>query len=300
MEYAILVDPAKCTGCRNCEVACKGCNDLSFNTYTTLRFKIVKNGNGDTEWISFNWRCMHCKIPACAEACPVNAITKYGEGPVVVDQDRCIGCRFCVSACPFDIPKFDPVSEKVYKCHMCSDRIPAKEPACVKVCPTGALVFGTRDTILQKAIERKEELKDDYQIIDFAFSFGSFTAVKMKFGINSLGTNIITRQPLFGSINYVFHYAQDKNFILIEEDIPVNSSFEIWISEPQEFLDIGAGFNGNSYDYYHPVEFKEQYDILIYWDTTTASELLIKQTNQCCRDIFVPYFGINSYSFFCK
>jgi len=160
MEYAVLVDPAKCIGCRRCQVACKQWNNLSFNSYTTLRFKLENNETtGDTKWRFFNWRCMHCRIPACAEACPVNAITKYEEGPVVVDQDRCIGCKFCVSACPFSIPKFDPVREKVYKCHMCFNRIPSKEPACVQNCPTGSLLFDTRDTILQKARERKEELK---------------------------------------------------------------------------------------------------------------------------------------------
>jgi len=86
----------------------------------------------------------------------------------------------------------------------------------------------------------KKELKEKYQILGFAFSFGSFTAVKIKFGGFSLGANQIKRQPLFGSINYVFHYAQDENFILREIDIPVNSNFDIYISEPQEFLDIGS------------------------------------------------------------
>lgn len=176
MEYAVLVDPAKCIACRGCQVACKRWNDnpgeattfsnewtnpprLSFDTYTHIRFKLEHDQTtGGTKWRFFNWRCMHCKIPACAEACPVDAITKYEEGPVVVDQDRCIGCKFCVSACPFGIPQFDPIKGKVSKCHMCFDRVPGKEPACVQCCPTDALVFGTRDSIIQKAIKRAEEL----------------------------------------------------------------------------------------------------------------------------------------------
>ena len=176
MEYAVLVDPAKCIGCRACQVACKRWNNrpgeattfssewtnppkLSFNTFTHIRFKLEHDETtGDIKWRFFNWRCMHCHEPACAEACPVNAITKYEEGPVVVNVDRCIGCKFCVSACPFDIPQFDAVTGKVDKCHMCYDRVPSKEPACVQSCPTDALLFGTRDTIIQKARERKEEL----------------------------------------------------------------------------------------------------------------------------------------------
>jgi erythromycin esterase len=137
----------------------------------------------------------------------------------------------------------------------------------------------------------KEELSDNYQIIDFAFSFGSFTAIGRKHGVNFLGTNYITREPKFGSINYVLHYAEDDNFILRESDIPANSSFDVWISESQDFLDIGAVFNGNSYIYYHPVDFKEQYDVVIYWDVTSASELLQYQTHNCCSNIIFPNFS---------
>lgn len=176
MEYAVLVDPAKCVGCRACQVTCKRWNNkpgeattfsnewtnppkLSFDTYTHIKFELEHDDNTrNTKWRFFNWRCMHCHDPACAEACPVGAITKHEEGPVVVNSDKCIGCKFCVSACPFDIPQFDAERGKVDKCHMCYDRVPHKEPACVQSCPTDALVFGTRETILQKAKDRKAEL----------------------------------------------------------------------------------------------------------------------------------------------
>lgn len=176
MQYAVLVDPAKCIGCRGCQVACKRWNNrpgetttfssewtnppkLSPNTYTHIQFKLEHSMIADeTKWRFFNWRCMHCKEPACAAACPVGAITKFEEGPVVVDHKKCIGCKFCVSACPFGIPKFDETRGVVEKCHMCYDRIPEKEPACVQTCPTDALMFGPRDEILQKATARATEL----------------------------------------------------------------------------------------------------------------------------------------------
>jgi len=120
----------------------------------------------------------------------------------------------------------------------------------------------------------KKQLNDAYQIIDFGFSFGSFTAVNMKSIIYILWTNYITRQPLFGSINYVCHYAQDDNFILRKADILADSDFDTWITEAHNFLDIGAVFNDNSYDYYYDIEFKEHCDVLIYFDDTTSSELL--------------------------
>jgi len=176
MDYGVLVDPSRCIGCRACQVACKRWNNrqgtstrfsnewtnpltLSYDTYTHIRFKLENDKtDGKTNWRFFNWRCMNCKDPACVPSCPVDAITKYEEGPVVINQDRCIGCKFCVSACPFEIPKYDPSRNKVDKCHMCYDRIPQKEPACVQACPTDALQFDTREAILQKAVKRAEKL----------------------------------------------------------------------------------------------------------------------------------------------
>lgn len=176
MEYAVLVDVSKCIGCRGCQVACKRWNNLpgeatkqntewtnplklSYNTYTHIRFNLDYNqSSGTTAWRFLNWRCMHCKTPACLEACPVKAIVKTPEGAVVVQNDKCIGCKFCVTACPFGIPQYDTQLEKVSKCHMCFDRIPDKEPACVQACPTDALVFDERSKIITMATERKTKI----------------------------------------------------------------------------------------------------------------------------------------------
>ncbi len=125
----------------------------------------------------------------------------------------------------------------------------------------------------------KDELNESYQIINFAFSFGSFTAYELKFNQYILGICHISKHPIFGSMNYVFHYAEDDNFILRKMDFIDNSSFDQWISNPQKFLDIGALFIGDSHFHYFDIEFKEQFDILIYWDETLASELLNPQIN---------------------
>lgn len=176
MDYAVLVDVTKCIGCRSCQVSCKRWNELpaekttlqndwtnppklSYYTYTHIRFNLNYDKNSDTtEWKFLNWRCMHCKNPACLEACPVDAIVKIEEGPVVIKTERCIGCKFCVSACPFEIPQYDASVGKVSKCHMCYDRIPAKEPACVQGCPTDALVFDERSKIIEMATKRRAEI----------------------------------------------------------------------------------------------------------------------------------------------
>lgn len=176
MKYAILVDVTKCIGCRGCQVACKRWNELpgeettfksdwtnpptlSYYTYTHIRFNYNYDKNLDTSaWRFLNWRCMHCENPACLEACPVNAIVKTDEGAVVIKNDRCIGCKFCITACPFNVPQYNAQIEKVSKCHMCFDRIPEKEPSCVQACPTDALVFDKRDKILTMAAIRKAEI----------------------------------------------------------------------------------------------------------------------------------------------
>ncbi|WP_342785622.1 4Fe-4S dicluster domain-containing protein [Thermofilum sp.] len=171
MAKAIMYDSTKCIGCRACQVACKRWNDLPAEktslspdwtnppdlspvTWNYIRF-VGKNGENGFEWHFVSVRCMHCVDPPCARACPVGAITKYEEGPVVINQEKCIGCRYCVAVCPFEVPRYDKATGKVYKCHMCYDRIKeGLEPACVATCPTGALSFGDRETLLSRARER--------------------------------------------------------------------------------------------------------------------------------------------------
>ena len=162
---AMLYDTTKCIGCRACQSACKDWNgnpvepdptglydapmELSADTWTLIQ---LYNGSDANSFVKH--QCMHCLDPACVSACPVHALQKTAEGPVTYDPARCIGCRYCMVACPFHIPRFewDEVIPVVAKCTFCNDRLAVGDgPACVEACPTGALVWGRRGEILTEA-----------------------------------------------------------------------------------------------------------------------------------------------------
>jgi formate dehydrogenase iron-sulfur subunit len=142
-------------------VACSAENNVPMDdTRIWLSGGQVTGSFPDLQRASMPYHCMHCLEPACASACPVGAWTKRADGPVVYDSSRCIGCRYCMNACPFGVPHFDwnkgiveqPV---ITKCTMCAHRLDAgREPACVQTCLTGALKFGARADMLAEAKAR--------------------------------------------------------------------------------------------------------------------------------------------------
>lgn len=140
-----IVDLKKCIGCRSCFVACKAENQTPLRT--DWRY-VVERESGTypepkREFISL--ACNHCDAPACLKACPVDAISKReSDGVVLIDQDKCIGCRYCYFVCPYGAPRVDTDTGKVGKCTMCVHRLDASEnlePACATTCLTGALQF---------------------------------------------------------------------------------------------------------------------------------------------------------------
>jgi len=177
-EVAKLIDVTKCIGCKACQVACMEWNDLrdeigsctghydnpadlSEHSWTLMRFSEHETAAGDLEWLIRKDSCMHCADPGCLKACPApGAIVQYANGIVDFHEENCIGCGYCVTGCPFNVPRISKRDHKAYKCTLCSDRVSVGlEPACVKTCPTGAIVFGTKDDMKQHAAERIEDLK---------------------------------------------------------------------------------------------------------------------------------------------
>jgi len=165
---AVMYDITKCVGCRTCEMACQDHNhlplheteseeaywdnprDMEANVYTIVKIKRLNPGYNERRFVK--WQCMHCVEPTCANVCPTSALYKTEEGPVLYDETRCIGCQYCIGACPFSVPRFDWHDERVVtKCTMCADRqAEGLQPACVANCPSGALQFGDRESILAK------------------------------------------------------------------------------------------------------------------------------------------------------
>ncbi len=186
--FGCLVDLTRCIGCRKCEEACATVNDLpaperpdcqctvfeqnrrpDHDAYTVVnRYFTGKQDSFDKPVPTFaKVQCMHCQDPACVSACIVGALTKDETGAVRYDASKCIGCRYCMVACPFEIPAYEyhnPVTPKVRKCTFCYDRI-SKDggmPGCATICPTEAITFGKRDTLLAEAKRRIKDNPADY------------------------------------------------------------------------------------------------------------------------------------------
>jgi len=190
-EKTKLIDVSKCTGCRGCQLACKQWNglpakqtvasgtyqnppDLQPNTWTLIRFQEVESQSAGVKWLFRKDGCMHCKDAACVKVCPSGALFYTDLGTVGIQKERCIGCKECVAACPFHIPRYDSATDKVYKCDLCLSRIRADlPPACVKACPTGALSFGDKEDMLKLAYKRAKELGGDASVYGDKFVDGT-------------------------------------------------------------------------------------------------------------------------------
>ncbi len=180
---AVLYDSTRCIGCRRCEAACNRVNDLPppdrpfddltvleqrrrthWNTYMVIN-KYYPNGKENPP-VYGRMGCNHCLEPACASACFVRAFDKTPTGAVIYDETVCVGCRYCMVACPFEIPTYEyheAFTPKIQKCTMCYPRlVEGLLPGCVEVCPTEALAYGTREALIRVARERIRSFPDRY------------------------------------------------------------------------------------------------------------------------------------------
>lgn len=191
VSYAKFHDVTKCIGCKRCMSACKRWNklkvdrgeeltdretDLTGNTWVVVN--LIRDQRNVENLYYMHWACQHCEKPACAGACPVSAIKRYPTGAVVINENKCIGCRYCYQSCPYKIPRFDFERRISRKCTLCYDRIPRLKPACVAACPVMALEYGPREEILEKAKKRANEI-------------GGYVLGEFEAG----GTNFITLLP---------------------------------------------------------------------------------------------------------
>lgn len=172
----ILVDTTRCIGCRSCEMVCAethgflqpSSDEAVFEkerTPSVSQWSVVNRYQTDKGEVFAKKQCMHCNQPACASACLTKAMLKTEEGPVIWREEKCMGCRFCMISCPFDIPKFEynsPVP-KIQKCTLCWERLQeGQQPACVEACPAEALMFGKRREIIEEARRRTVENPNEY------------------------------------------------------------------------------------------------------------------------------------------
>ena len=249
-ELAKLIDISKCIGCKACQVACMEWNDLrdtvgycvgvydnpadlSAQSWTVMRYAEVEPAPGKLEWLIRKDGCMHCEDPGCLKACPSpGAIVQYANGIVDFQQDQCVGCGYCVTGCPFNVPRISKKDNKAYKCTLCSDRVAVgREPACVKTCPTGAIMFGTKAAMHSQAERRIGDLQSR--------------------GYANAG--LYDPQGVGGThVMYVLHHADKPSLYKgLPDDPKISPMVALWkgVAKPLAMAALGAAAVGSLFHY---------------------------------------------------
>ena len=251
-QVAKLIDVSKCIGCKACQTACMEWNDLRDNvgtvaagvydnptdltpqSWTVMRFAEYENdATGNLEWLIRKDGCMHCEDPGCLKACPSpGAILQYANGIVDFQQENCIGCGYCITGCPFDVPRISQKDNKAYKCTLCSDRVAVgQEPACVKTCPTGAIHFGTKPAMQLYAQERVVDLKQR-----------GYAQAGLYDPAGVGGTHVM----------YVLHHADQPSLYQgLPTDPKVSAAVRLWkgVSKPLAMAALGVAALGGLFHY---------------------------------------------------
>jgi len=247
-KVAKLIDISKCIGCKACQAACMEWNDLrdavgesqgvydnprdlTDQSWTVMRFYEVEP-DGKLEWLIRKDGCMHCADPGCLKACPSpGAIVQYANGIVDFKEENCIGCGYCITGCPFNIPRISKKDSKAYKCTLCSDRVAVGlEPACVKTCPTGAIVFGSKDDMKHHAEGRIADLKER--------------------GYESAG--LYDPEGVGGThVMYVLQHADQPQLYGLPKEPTISSLVSLWkgVAKPLAMLALGVAAVGSFFHF---------------------------------------------------
>ena len=227
--YGLLYDSTRCIGCQSCEFACAEAHGLPEPTESPEAGKVRKMDETRRTVVNLyetskgevfiKQQCMHCNEPACVAACLTQAMYKTKEGPVIWRGDKCMGCRYCMVSCPFDVPKFEYFSSnpKILKCDMCYDRI--KEggmPACAENCPAEAIIFGTRRELLEEARRRIVENPDVYENHIYGENEAGGTGLLYLAPVNmkELGMKTNLQNDDYPSLTKGFLYSVPSVFVL--------------------------------------------------------------------------------------
>lgn len=227
--YGVLYDATRCEGCQICEYVCAEAHNLpepddypeagKVRTTDDKHRTVVNYFETSKGEVPVKKQCMHCNEPACDAACLTQAMHKTEEGPVIWRGDKCMGCRYCMVSCPFDMPKFEyhSANPKIEKCDMCFDKV--KEggmPTCVENCPTGALMFGTRRELIKEARRRIHDNPEKYHdhIYGEHEAGGSSWLYLSPVPFEEIGFKTTIQKSSYPALTKGFLYAVPSVFVL--------------------------------------------------------------------------------------
>jgi formate dehydrogenase iron-sulfur subunit len=224
----VLYDSTRCKGCRGCEFDCAEAHNLPTPVKDVPAIRktdetcnsVINTFETEKGKVFIKRQCMHCNEPACAASCLTKAMRKNKTGPVTWDGDKCMGCRYCMVSCPFDMPKFEyhSANPKIQKCDMCFERLKTEEsPACVFNCPNDALMYGKRRDLIKEARKRIYEKPDLY--VDHIYgeheAGGTGWLYLSPVPFEQLGMNTSLQQSSYPELTKGFLYSVPSVFVLV-------------------------------------------------------------------------------------